>query len=172
MITLLLLRHAKAVPQCGDDFSRDLTTKGHRDAARLGQFLVTKGLVPDRALASPSARTRQTLEAVAAAAGRPIATAYDAELYNATKCHLRDRLGDVDTATATLLIVGHNPGLVELALALARDGDPQDFNAIRSHFPPCALVVIEFDRDDWDDARFGGGRLARYVTPDTLGAGG
>jgi phosphohistidine phosphatase len=172
MLTLLLLRHAKAVPQSGDDFTRELTAKGHRDAARLGDFLVEKGLVPDRALASPSARTRQTLEDVESASGRAIATAYDAELYNATKRQLRDRLGDVEATTATLLIVGHNPGLMELALALARDGDPQDFNAIRSHFPPCALVVIEFDQGDWEEARLGGGRLARYVTPETLDAGG
>ena len=170
MLTLLLLRHAKAVGQIGDDFARVLTEKGHADAARLGTFLRDKRLVPDRALVSPAARTRQTLEDLQTTIGRAIPAAEDAALYNATRQSLRETLRTVDAAVATLMIIGHNPGIAERALTLADAGDLQDFNAMRSSFPPCSLAVIAFDRDDWDDARSGGGRLERFVTPGTLGS--
>jgi phosphohistidine phosphatase len=169
MLTLLLLRHAKAVPQTRDDFARGLTDKGHADAARMGIFLSDKRLMPDRVLVSPAARTKQTLADLQTTIGQPMATTEDATLYNATRQNLRDKLRSVDAAVTTLMIVGHNPGIVDLALALADSGDLQDFHAMRSSFPPGSLAVIVFDRDDWGDARSGGGRLERFVTPAALG---
>lgn len=169
MLTLLLLRHAKAVGQAGDDFARVLTDRGHADAARLGTFLRDKRLIPDRVLVSPAARTRQTLGDLQSTIGGTIPTTADAALYNATRQGLRDMLRTVDTAVGTLMIVGHNPGIAELALTLADAGDLQDFDAMRSSFSPCSLAVIVFDNGDWDDARSGGGRLERFVTPTTLG---
>jgi phosphohistidine phosphatase len=168
MLTLLLLRHAKAVGQTGDDFSRVLTDKGHADAVRLGAFLRDKRLVPDRALVSPAARTRQTLHDVQSTFGGRIATTEVAALYNATHQSLGDTLRGIDAAVETLMIVGHNPGIAELALTLADSGDLQDFDAMRSSFSPCSLAVIVFDHGDWDDARRGGGRLERFVTPSML----
>ncbi|WP_158807533.1 histidine phosphatase family protein [Beijerinckia sp. L45] len=169
MLTLLLLRHAKAVGQTGDDFARVLTDKGHAGAARLGTFLADKRLVPDRALVSPSARTRQTLADLQTTIGRAVPATEDATLYNATRQTLRDTLRGMDAAVKTLMIIGHNPGIAELALKLADSGDLQTFDAMRSSFPPCSLAVIVFDHGDWEDARSGGGRLERFVTPSMLG---
>jgi phosphohistidine phosphatase len=170
MLTLLLLRHAKAVAQTGDDFARVLTDKGHADAARLGAFLKEKRLIPDRVLVSPAARTRQTLDDLQSTIGGALAATEDPALYNATRQQLRDMLRTVDSAVATLMIVGHNPGIADVALALAESGDLQDFDAMRTSVPPCSLAVITFDRAEWDDARSGGGRLERFVTPASLAA--
>ena len=171
MLTLLLLRHAQAVAQGpGDDAERALTEGGSADAVRLGQFLADRDLRPDRALVSPALRTRQTLQGLEKGEGRAVPVAYEAVLYNATSTQMRGVLGGVRDDTRTLLLLGHNPGVMELALAIADDGDRQDFDAMRARFPPCSLAVITFDRESWEDARYGGGRLERFVTPDTLRA--
>ena len=167
MLTLLLLRHAKAVPQGGDDFFRALTDKGHADAAALGVFLRDARLTPDLALVSPSSRTRETFEGLTATLGAAVTARYEEELYSATAQRLRDRLRDVDDSVKTLLIVGHNPAIMELSQMLADSGDRADFNAMTARFPPCSLVVVEFDREEWIDARQGG-RLALFLTPDQL----
>ena len=171
MLTLLLLRHAKAAPQAGDDFERPLTEAGRADAARLGAFLRDHDLVPGQALVSPAERTRQTAEAVMAAAGRPVPTRFDPSLYNGTDQQLRDLLPQADGAASILLVVGHNPGIADLALFLDASGDLRDLAAMRSRFPPCSLAVLSFDQDSWGEVRHGGGRLDAFVTPDALADG-
>ncbi len=171
MLTLLLLRHAQAVPQGrGDDARRVLTEGGRADAVSLGQFLAEHEVRPDRARVSPAARTRETLEGLEKGGGRAVPTTYDASLYNATSTQMLSTLREVPEAVGSLLLLGHNPGIMELALALAASGDIQDLNAMRARFPPCTLVVITFTHGTWDDARYGGGTLERFVTPDMLRA--
>ena len=60
MLTLLLLRHAKAEAARGDDFARALTDKGERDAIDVGNFLTAHRLRPDMALVSAALRTSRT----------------------------------------------------------------------------------------------------------------
>jgi phosphohistidine phosphatase len=169
MLTLLLLRHAKAVPQSGNDFARELTDKGHADAARVGAFLVDNRLRPDLALVSPSARTRQTVEDLMDASC-PISVHYEDGLYNANTGQIRKRLRHVGPEVKTLLITGHNPGIMELAVSLAKDGDIKDFAAMRDRFPPASLAIIEFRAEDWDDAASSGGQLIQFITPEILKA--
>jgi phosphohistidine phosphatase len=83
---------------------------------------------------------------------------------------LRERLRHVGSAVKTLLVIGHNPGIVELAITLARDGDIKDFEAMRARFPPSSFAVIEFRAEDWEDAAASGGQLVQFVTPDILKA--
>lgn len=171
MLTLLLLRHAQAVvPSQDDDADRALTDAGKADAMQLGRFLADLDLKPDHALVSSALRTRQTLQGLEKGTGRAIPATYDAALYNATSAQMRAALAEVKNEPQTLLLLGHNPGIMELASAIADDGDLQDFNAMRSRFPPCSLALVTFDRESWDDARYGGGRLERFVTPDVLRA--
>ncbi|MGD0633745.1 MAG: histidine phosphatase family protein [Beijerinckiaceae bacterium] len=170
MLTLILLRHAKAVPHGGDDFARELTDKGHKDAGRTGAFLLVNDLLPDLALVSPAARTRQTFEDLAVAS-RPIRVHYEDDLYNAGAGELRERLRHAGSKVNTLLIVGHNPGIVELALKLGRDGDIKDLEAMRARFPPSSFAIIEFRAENWEDAAASGGQLVQFVTPDDLKAG-
>lgn len=169
MLTLMLLRHAKAVQQAeGDDFSRELTEKGMADAARLGAFLVRKNCVPDLAMVSAAARTMQTYANLKTADDRTIPARFGQGLYNASATRLRDVLRRVDPAVVRLMIIGHNPGIMDVAVALARDGDLAEIIRMRDRFPPCGLAVLTFDTEDWLDARASGGRLDLFVTPEDL----
>ncbi len=169
MVRLLLVRHAQAVVQeRGDDLDRALTDDGRADAGRLGRFLADQGLRPDRALVSPALRTRQTLQALAEGAGRVIPASYDSDLYTGATTQVLTALMTQAEGSGTVLLVGHNPGVAELALTLAGGGDPGDIEAMRERFPPCSLALVAFD--GWNDVRAGGGALERFVTPDALRA--
>lgn len=172
MLTLLLLRHAKAAPHGGDDFARELTDKGHADAKRTGAFLAAHRLVPGLAWVSSAARTRETFEDLAASFPAPVAAEFDDGLYNASCENLWARVAQTGGAVDTLLLTGHNPGIMELALKLSRDGDPRDLDAMRTRFPPASLAIIQFDAHDWASAASSGGRLADFITPDILNARG
>lgn len=172
MLTLMLLRHAKAVQHGrGNDIARQLTEIGERDARRLGAHMAGLGLLPDLALVSSSARTRRTFELFAEAAGATIAARVEDSLYNATDRQLRDVLKLIDPRQRAPMIVGHNPGMMDVAGLLARDGDVADLTRLRSRFPPGALALISFATDDWLDARASGGRLDLLLLPEDIPAG-
>ncbi len=117
-----LMRHAKSDwhANARDDFSRPLNARGQRDARRMGAWLREEGLVPDRILASPARRARQTAEAVATAVGLPVdAIHYHDPLYLAGRAALLAALQQEAPACSRLLLVAHNPGLDELATWLA-----------------------------------------------------
>jgi phosphohistidine phosphatase len=166
MLTLLLLRHAKAEQhgQC-DDFDRELTEKGEADALALGVRIAHLGVVPGLAIVSTAARTQRTFELFARGAESTIDVRHEDELYNATEDQIRDVLSGVDSTIKTLLIVGHNPGIMDVAGHLARDGDVTDLARLRDRFPPCSLALIAFDTDNWRDLRRSGGRLDLLLTP-------
>ena len=167
MLTLLLLRHAKAeAPVRGDDFARDLTDKGERDAREIGEFLLAYHLKPDVALISTAARTSRTYELVAARIGAAATVFHEDRLYNADEARLVDRLAHVDPPAQCVLIVGHNPGIMDAAVTLAQEGDLGEIERLRGRFPPCGLAVLGFDAEDWADACASGGRLDALVFPE------
>lgn len=169
MLTLMLLRHAKAEPHAaGQDHERALTEKGAADARALGTFMARIGYLPDRALVSGARRTRETFDLFAAGAETVIEASIDDALYNATDAQLRDLLRGVDPAVTTLMIVGHNPGIMDLAARLARDGDGTELARLRDRFPPCSLALITFDTEDWREARATGGRLDLLLLPEDV----
>src|SRR6478609_7439918 len=170
MRRLLLLRHAKAErSEAGiEDRVRSLIDRGRKDAAKLGAYMATHGLVPDRVAASPSARTQETWK-FAAAAFRPAPAASSSErLYNATPSAILGVIKETPAAAHTLLIVGHNPGLHELALMLIASGDVDTRERLREQLPTSGLVVIDFAFDDWSRLHPRCGRLERFVSPKSL----
>ena len=168
MLTLYLLRHAKAAPLgAGGDFVRPLLDKGRKDAARLGAYLDGRGLRPTKALVSAATRTRQTFEIVDAALGG-VPVSYEDALFTDTATQVANRLRDTPVSQSDLMIVGHNPSIQEAAISLTRDGDITDLQRIRGSFPPCGLAILSFDTDDWPEARIIGGRLDLFVVPDDL----
>ncbi len=171
MLTLLLLRHAKAETPRGDDFARALTGKGERDAGEIGAFLAEHRLVPDVALVSAARRTSRTFELVAERLGAEIEVHEEMALYNAGEAAIRDRLGRLDPASRAVIVVGHNPGIMEAAVALAREGDWPEIERLRGRFPPCGLAVVSFEAEDWADACASGGRLDALVFPEDLAGG-
>jgi phosphohistidine phosphatase len=148
MDRLILLRHAKAESEAesGDDFDRRLAPRGQREAEAVGVQLAAEGARPDLALVSPAARTRETWE-LAAAALADAEVRFEPSLYNAeaqTILRLAERLGK---GRGTVVVVGHNPGLQELAVRLLRDGHAPAAFLVRAqrHFPPAAAALFDID---------------------------
>lgn len=167
MKKLTLLRHAKSGwdnPSLSD-FERPLNARG-RDAARaMGHKLRALGLAWDRILASPAARVTGTIEGLAESYG-PLAPVYDETIYLASLDRLLEIVHATDDAHATLLVVGHNPGMERLALLLSRGGPLHDQMALK--YPTGALAEIAFPLDHWRDVAESGGTLARFLRPRDL----
>lgn len=171
MRRLLLFRHAKAErSEPGtEDRGRRLIERGRSDAAKIGAYMASHALIPDRVVASPSARTQETWK-IAAKAFRPApAAALMEHLYGATPHAILTVVKEVPAAMHTLLVVGHNPGLHEVALMLVASGDIETRERLREKLPTSGLVIIDFALDDWGKLHPQSGRLERFVTPKSLG---
>ncbi len=170
MLRLMLLRHAKAErsPPGGSDIERRLDNRGRHDAPLIGAYLLGQGLLPDAAVVSPAARTRETWELVAAALKTPPHAEFDQRLYDATPEAILDVVRDTRRNAAALLVVAHNPGLQELAVSLIASGDPDGRERLSQGMPTCALAVIDFTAQSWTKLAPRDGRLERFVTPKQL----
>jgi phosphohistidine phosphatase len=145
MKTLLLLRHAKSSwDEPGlDDHDRPLNARGERDAPRMGLLIRSEGLIPDLVLSSDALRARLTAEAVAAAAEYQGTILLDGRLYHANPVAIVSVIRDVmDSQPATVMIVGHNPGLEELLARLT--GETEEM-------PTATLARIALPIDRWSD---------------------
>ena len=142
MRELILLRHAHAEPQATGqaDLDRPLSPEGLAEAEAAGRWLAEQGLIPDRALCSPSRRTRETLEAVLAKIGY-VDQRLDDAIYEATPGVLA-ALADSHREAERLLLVGHNPGLEQLA-ALMHSGQSGDYRGM----PPGGIAVLSLPAD-------------------------
>jgi len=167
MKTLSLLRHAKSGwddPSLSD-FARPLNARGRGAARAMGRELRALGLGWDCVLASPAARVTETIDGLAESYG-PLAPVYDERIYLAPLDTLLELVRATDDAHATLLIVGHNPGMERLALLLSRGGALHDELALK--YPTGALAEIAFPVDHWCDVAESGGTLARFLRPRDL----
>ena len=167
MKTLSLLRHAKSGwddPSLSD-FARPLNARGRGAARAMGRELRALGLGWDCVLASPAARVTETIDGLAESYG-PLAPVYDERIYLAPLDTLLELVRATDDAHATLLIVGHNPGMERLALLLSRGGALHDELALK--YPTGALAEIAFPVDHWRDVAESGGALARFLRPRDL----
>ena len=146
MSELYLLRHAKAVPQeeGGPDRERPLEQRGRRAAQAVAQWIAEHGVAPELVLCSPSLRTRQTLDIVAAAFPRPPKMLIEDGLYLATARELVARLHRLPADTARVMLVGHNPGFQELASYLS-DVATGSLMARLGSFPTGALASFQID---------------------------
>jgi len=173
MRRLLLFRHAKAErSQPGmEDRTRKLEERGRRDAAKIGAYMASHALIPDQVMTSPSSRTQETWKFAAAAIRTPLKVSEVERLYDATAHTILGVVKAAAPATHTLLIVGHNPGLHELATMLVASGDIDARERLREKLPTSGLAIIDFPLDDWGKLHPQCGRLERFVTPKSLAAG-
>ncbi len=149
MRRIYILRHAKAVAGTTEaDIDRNLADQGIQDAAALGIYFKRKDYTPDYILCSPAARTQQTLEKLEL----PAAIKQDnpSVIYDGNKAHLLDILRDCPDNTASVLLVGHNPSLHELALKLA-DEDSALFGRLLQGFKPGTMAVLDCPVKIWAD---------------------
>jgi phosphohistidine phosphatase len=170
MRRLLLLRHAKSDWSKGMlDVERPLARRGTEAAPRMAAYLEDEQLFPDFALVSSARRTRQTWDLVQPALGE-VAVQFEPRIYEAPAERLLAVLREVDPDIRTLLLIGHNPGMADLAKLLIGHGDRYAFARMTQKFPTTGLAVIDFAVEDWAAVRSGAGRLDRFVTPKSLGA--
>lgn len=175
MRRLLLLRHAKTESDApsGSDRDRRLSPRGLKDAAELGAWLAgQRSLLPDLVFISTAVRACATWDIVQQQISDEVSQELAAplpDLYGAAPTQL---LALIRSAAARnsrrLMIVGHNPGLHELALGLTGGGDAAGRAALARNLPTSGLVVIDFAIERWDDVAFGGGRLAQFISPKLL----
>jgi phosphohistidine phosphatase len=174
MRRLMLLRHAKTENDApsGRDQDRRLDPRGHRDAAEIGGWIGTHPPFLDHVMVSPAVRAVQTWdiawEAMKEHAPKPQIELVP-ELYGADAAQL---LLNIRMASATdpkrLMLVGHNPGMHELALALIGSADAASRQAVLDNLPTSGLAVFDFATDDWNDVAFRRGRLMLFVSPKLL----
>ncbi len=171
MRRLLLLRHAKTerVAPGERDRDRKLTKRGRSDAPVIGAYMAHHGLVPDLALVSPAARSQETWALLAPAFAKAPRAAKDERIYNASPERLLAVIGETRGARS-LLVIGHNPGLQDIAVRLIAAGDVEARERVSEKLPTSGLVVINFSIDDWSKLHPHSGRLEHFVTPRLLAA--
>lgn len=157
MRELILLRHAHADgPTTGqDDLLRPLSAVGLAEAQAAGDWLREHALLPDRVLCSTAARARQTLSALGELGCTDVRE--DAAIYEASPGTLI-ALADAHRDARRLLLIGHNPGLEQLA-ALLHSGQSGDYRGM----PPAGVAVLEFPADATIEP--GVARLSRFWWP-------
>ncbi|MFI6357015.1 SixA phosphatase family protein [Streptomyces sp. NPDC050743] len=147
---LVVLRHAKSAwPEGVEDHRRPLAPRGLRDAPAAGRALAEADCLPDLALCSPAVRARRTWELASAEWGTPPPVRYDRRLYAAGAPELLEVVREAPPEVETLLVVGHNPGLEELVLELARDGLEDTLERVRTKFPTSAIAVLSWYGNGW-----------------------
>lgn len=164
MKRLIILRHAKAVAKdAGQDFERVLAGRGREEMKKVARYLAEHRLRPDLALVSPAARTRETWSRAGLG---DVPVRFVDTIYEAETSDLLAALRSLEDGIESVVLVGHNPGLEDLALTMPADSAP-----LRSGLPTAALAVIDLPATSWRDLRPGTGRIESYVTPASLGIG-
>ncbi|MEO5372921.1 MAG: histidine phosphatase family protein [Alphaproteobacteria bacterium] len=170
---LFLLRHAKAVR--GDDpsgdFTRPLTDRGVIDARALGRHLAEAGHRPELVLCSPARRTRETWLSLAEWLKDSVVE-FDPGLYGADAGAILTRLRQVAANVPSLMVIGHNPGIGDLALDLVAAADTQPGAGLahmRAKFPTAALAVFTVPTATWSELRSGLCPLTAFRRPHPVG---
>ena len=147
----------------------------------MGRWLRAVGLLPDQVVCSTARRARETWRLAQAGLEATPSVSFDTRVYQASAMQLLDLVCSTSPGTRTLLIVGHDPAVPELALALATPyrpvgtvavsdtGPPSVFERMRAKFPTAAIAVLKFT-GAWDVLVPGSARLTHFVTPRDLGA--
>ena len=171
MKKLLLLRHAKSSwdDESLADFDRPLAPRGREAAPRMGRELARRGWLPEAVLVSPAMRTRQTWKLVAAELGTKPAVKFPTSLYEASAEALLEEIRLTPDGTEVLMLVGHNPGLEDLAKALAgEDSDSDALKRMGEKFPTAGLARFKVD-GPWAELDAGAARLSHFLRPKYLG---
>ena len=164
---ILLLRHAKsswADPISGD-FSRPLNDRGRRSATAMGRQLERLKLRPQMILCSSAKRTRETYDGLGASVdGVPVE--YEDSIYEASVDQLLNVLRGVDDGYDSVMMIGHNPGMEEMAKLLCENhGNAKALERMAAKFPTGALAVLETDSPSWDELGQGSCQLKAFMRP-------
>ncbi|MBT00597.1 MAG: hypothetical protein CMI01_18285 [Oceanospirillaceae bacterium] len=166
MIEVMLLRHGKAKKSSdGHDFDRPLKERGKRGAQRTGAWLAQTGNLPARVICSPARRARESAEKCVKAMGATVERIEnDDRLYCASASNLFDRLIEAASQTSPVMLVGHNPGLEQLAQQLLPESVCNQYEKLMPAGTLLRLALPETQAFPLD----GGAALLERITPDEL----
>ncbi len=173
MKTLYILRHAKSDQSDGSigDHERPLNGRGREAAPDMGAYLKSKGYAPQLILCSTARRTVETCGLVQPALG-DVTVQFEQGLYLAEARSILERVRRVDEAIGSVMVIGHNPGLEQLANALSASPKTEEeerrHRRMREKFSTCALAVIQFPAKTWREIKQGGGMLVDFMRPRDL----
>jgi len=162
MKTLLILRHAKSSwkDEELDDHERPLNKRGLNDAPRMGEVIKEHDLVPEYILSSSAVRAHLTAELAAEQCGYEGEIGGGRELYSFASADYLDALEKVDDGYSRVMVVGHNPGLEELAEWLT---------GVYTSLPTATLAVLRLDIEHWSELEEGGvGEMVQVFRPREL----
>ena len=163
MKRIVLVRHAKAVPYgYEDDFNRDLTDRGERDAGKVSAHVKAQGVKPDLMVSSPANRAWQTAMIFAGNLGYPEKEVVSVrQLYmDFTTGEFIDYVQRLPDEASTVFVFGHNPAISYYTERLAKNfyGD----------MPTCSTVGIDFEADSWKEIEGRSGSVAFHYVPKGL----
>ena len=166
--TLYLLRHAKSSWAESDvaDHDRPLAPRGRRAAKKVANHLHQRGVSPAMVLCSSASRSQETLALVVPALRRKPTIQVDDDLYAAPAEALLQCLRRVPDVIRSVMLIGHNPGLQDLALTLAGRG--AELDRLKQGFPTAALVTLSIPAGSWSGLGPGDAELVDYVLPQEL----
>jgi len=170
-VTLLTtLRHAKSSwdDHGLDDFDRPLNDRGRKAARQLGRELKRRKVRFDHVIASPATRVRETVEELAKGYGKLPGVRFDSHIYEAGAERLLQLIRHIPETAHAPLLVGHNPGMQQIVLALTQD----DGNGLRERvvekYPTAALAMIDLDVPRWDEVETHAGKIVELILPREL----
>lgn len=170
MRRLLLYRHAKSAwdDPALDDFERPLAPRGRLAAPRMARAMAEMNWLPDRIVASPAERARQTWALAAPLLPNLPKPIFSKDLYMASPAALLKVVRATPPEVVTLLLLGHNPGLERFAGKLAGAGsDEQAYRRLLRKFPTAALAFLELEAE-WARLSWSGARLVHFLRPRDL----
>ncbi|MCA3269864.1 MAG: histidine phosphatase family protein [Alphaproteobacteria bacterium] len=173
MKNIIFVRHAKAVEENAEngDMRRPLDAIGKASIIRQRPALRKMDISSDLVLCSPARRTRETYEGLCDAGllNDSQCVEFQDDLYMATATKLYQIVKMQRNDFTNLIIIGHNPGLHQLALALVGVGAELDLNQLAQRFPPFSVASVSFDANRWDDVALSAGTLDAFIYPDMSG---
>jgi phosphohistidine phosphatase len=169
MRRLILLRHAKSDwPPGMVDHERPLAARGRRASPLLGRWLVNNGHVPDRVIVSTAERTRETWALASSGLIQLPAGEPEPRIYEAPAWQLLNVIRETGDHVETLLLVGHNSGIEDLAGSLIAAGPEDQRRRMTRKYPTGGLAIIEFPVETWREVAAGTGSLVSFVVPRDL----
>jgi phosphohistidine phosphatase len=170
-LRLLLWRHAKSSWEDAslEDRERPLSPRGRRAARAMAQQLARDPRnVPTLILCSPARRALETLAPLLPSLSADTRVEVEEALYLAGANHLLERLRNLPDEQPGVLLIGHNPGLQDLALLLARPVRSKAYRQLCEKLPTGALVELELASDSWHPLSRRSARLAAWTLPREL----
>lgn len=166
MKTLILVRHAKSSWDnlALDDFDRPLNERGKRDAPRVAKYLKASNIIPQHVISSPAKRARKTAKIFAECLlGDASEINLISDVYGADVDDLFNIVRNVDEGVQCCMLVGHNPGMTELANFLIRNHKDRIDNV-----PTTGVVILNLDLSRWQLLSEGSGVLSGFIYPGLL----